>query len=67
MGPSNRCPVPGNRGSLAGIENPASLIGRKILTRWPEDNTFYEAIIKEYDPLKVHFFLAFLLIMICFW
>ncbi|KAF3319814.1 Protein EMSY-LIKE 3 [Carex littledalei] len=51
-GPSNRCPVPGNRAPLAGIENPASLIGRKILTRWPEDNTFYEAIIKEYDPLK---------------
>ncbi|KAJ3707383.1 hypothetical protein LUZ61_011088 [Rhynchospora tenuis] len=51
-GPSNRCPIPGNQGSLVGIENPASLIGKKIWTRWPEDNTFYEAIIKEYDPNK---------------
>ncbi|CAM8978469.1 unnamed protein product [Rhodiola kirilowii] len=27
-------------------------IGRKVWTRWPEDNHFYEALITEYDPLQ---------------
>ncbi|GMH11507.1 hypothetical protein Nepgr_013348 [Nepenthes gracilis] len=26
------------------------LIGRKVWTRWPEDNNFYEAVITDYDP-----------------
>ncbi|CAB4317214.1 unnamed protein product [Prunus armeniaca] len=26
-----------------------SLIGRKVWTRWPEDNSFYEAVITEYN------------------
>lgn len=30
-----------------------TLIGRKVWTRWPEDNSFYEAVIKDYDPVKV--------------
>ncbi|XP_050940000.1 protein EMSY-LIKE 1-like isoform X1 [Cucumis melo] len=29
-----------------------TLIGRKVWTRWPEDNSFYEAVIKDYDPVK---------------
>lgn len=29
-----------------------TLIGRKVWTRWPEDNSFYEAIIKDYDHVK---------------
>lgn len=29
------------------------LIGRKVRTRWPDDNNFYEAVITEYDPEKV--------------
>ncbi|KAG7027775.1 Protein EMSY-LIKE 3 [Cucurbita argyrosperma subsp. argyrosperma] len=29
-----------------------TLIGRKVWTRWPEDNSFYEALIKDYDPVK---------------
>ncbi|XP_020591856.1 protein EMSY-LIKE 3-like [Phalaenopsis equestris] len=28
------------------------LIGRKVMTRWPDDNNFYEAVISEYDALK---------------
>ncbi|XP_042471086.1 protein EMSY-LIKE 3-like [Zingiber officinale] len=28
------------------------LIGRKIRTRWPEDNNFYEAVIFDYNPVK---------------
>ncbi|XP_057982518.1 protein EMSY-LIKE 3 isoform X2 [Malania oleifera] len=27
-----------------------SLIGRKVMTRWPEDNNFYEAVITDYNP-----------------
>lgn len=29
------------------------LLGRKVRTRWPDDNNFYEAVITEYDPEKV--------------
>ncbi|KAJ8770872.1 hypothetical protein K2173_021787 [Erythroxylum novogranatense] len=28
------------------------LIGRKVWTRWPEDNHFYEAIITDYNPVE---------------
>ncbi|KAG0502520.1 hypothetical protein HPP92_002592 [Vanilla planifolia] len=28
------------------------LIGRKVMTRWPDDNNFYEAIIRDYDAAK---------------
>ncbi|KAJ6840365.1 protein EMSY-LIKE 3-like isoform X1 [Iris pallida] len=54
-GPSARGPV-ANRcasGAVAPTE-PAEaaqqdpLIGRKVMTRWPEDNNFYEAVITEY-------------------
>lgn len=31
----------------------ASLIGRKIMTRWPDDNNFYEAVIIDYKPREV--------------
>lgn len=55
---------PGGRGQVA---NPPSgariepaeaatfnpLIGRKVLTRWPEDNNFYEAVITDYNPAEV--------------
>lgn len=30
----------------------ASLIGRKLRTRWPEDNNFYDAIITDYDAVN---------------
>ncbi|CAA2996167.1 Hypothetical predicted protein [Olea europaea subsp. europaea] len=26
------------------------LIGRRVMTRWPEDNNFYEAVITDYNP-----------------
>lgn len=29
------------------------LIGRKVWTRWPEDNHFYEAVITDYNPVEV--------------
>ncbi|XP_010265884.1 PREDICTED: protein EMSY-LIKE 3 isoform X2 [Nelumbo nucifera] len=28
------------------------LIGRKVMTRWPEDNNFYEAVITDYNPVE---------------
>lgn len=30
------------------------LIGKKVWTRWPEDNHFYEAVITDYNPVEVH-------------
>ncbi|KZV54048.1 hypothetical protein F511_17436 [Dorcoceras hygrometricum] len=49
----------GNRISTGGLANePAEgatfdpLIGRKVRTRWPDDNSFYEAVITNYNPEK---------------
>ncbi|KAL9233626.1 hypothetical protein vseg_008597 [Gypsophila vaccaria] len=44
-------PSSANRGSAFGASEPATLdplIGRKVLTRWPEDNNFYEAVIMDF-------------------
>jgi len=49
---------PSGRGQAAATE-PAeavpydNLIGRKVMTRWPEDNNFYEAVITDYNPTEV--------------
>ena len=29
------------------------LIGKKVWTRWPEDNHFYEAVVTDYNPADV--------------
>lgn len=29
------------------------LIGRKVWTRWPDDNNFYEAVITDYNSTEV--------------
>ena len=29
------------------------LIGRKVWTRWPEDNNFYEAVISDFNAIEV--------------
>ncbi|PON65502.1 EMSY N-terminal [Parasponia andersonii] len=29
-----------------------SLIGKKVRTRWPDDNNFYEAVITDYNPVE---------------
>ncbi|VFQ75893.1 unnamed protein product [Cuscuta campestris] len=41
---SNRISQPAD-----GVSN-ESMIGRKLRTRWPDDNNFYEAVITDYDP-----------------
>jgi hypothetical protein len=55
-GPGGRGPII-NRNMSAGLppEGPQlnPLIGRKVMTRWPDDNSFYEAEIADYDPSKV--------------
>uniref|UniRef100_A0A453L4S9 ENT domain-containing protein n=1 Tax=Aegilops tauschii subsp. strangulata TaxID=200361 RepID=A0A453L4S9_AEGTS len=33
--------------------DPTSLISRKVFTRWPDDNNFYEATITRYNPATV--------------
>ncbi|KAI5675216.1 hypothetical protein M9H77_06166 [Catharanthus roseus] len=35
------------------------LIGRKVWTRWPEDNKFYEAVISDYNPIEGRHALAY--------
>uniref|UniRef100_A0A804MKZ0 ENT domain-containing protein n=1 Tax=Zea mays TaxID=4577 RepID=A0A804MKZ0_MAIZE len=50
-GPSGRGPHMNRGGSApeAQAQNVDPLIGRKVMSRWPEDNSFYEAVIYEYD------------------
>ena len=33
------------------------LIGRKVRTRWPDDNNFYEAVITDYNAAEVNYLL----------
>lgn len=30
------------------------LIGRRVRTRWPDDNNFYEAVITDYNSAEVY-------------
>lgn len=59
--PSGRSQV-ANRVSSGAIEaaEGASLnpfIGRKVRTRWPDDNNFYEAVITDYNAAEVNYLL----------
>ncbi|XP_078432561.1 protein EMSY-LIKE 3-like [Wolffia australiana] len=45
-------PYPGQAGSRAEGSTFDPLIGRKVWTRWPEDNNFYEAVITDYNPTE---------------
>ena len=40
-----------NENAEAAAHDP--LIGRKVMTRWPEDDNFYEAVITHYNPIEV--------------
>lgn len=40
---------PGETGSLD------PLIGKKVWTKWPEDNNFYEAVITDYNAVEVSY------------
>ncbi|XP_024037400.1 protein EMSY-LIKE 1 isoform X2 [Citrus clementina] len=43
--------IPTNEPAEAATFDP--LIGRKVWTRWPEDNNFYEAVITDYNPTEI--------------
>ncbi|KDO50142.1 hypothetical protein CISIN_1g015970mg [Citrus sinensis] len=43
--------IPTNEPAEAATFDP--LIGRKVWTRWPEDNSFYEAVITDYNPTEI--------------
>lgn len=42
------------------------LIGRKVWTRWPEDNHFYEAVITDFNPIEVSMLLTMVLVQLTF-
>ncbi|XP_016496064.2 protein EMSY-LIKE 3 isoform X2 [Nicotiana tabacum] len=51
-GPSGRAQL-GNRFSEpAEAASSDPLVGRKVRTRWPDDNNFYEAVITDYNPAE---------------
>ncbi|KAG2262933.1 hypothetical protein Bca4012_012638 [Brassica carinata] len=39
-------------GAVSANEPAEALIGRKVWTRWPEDNSFYEAVITQYNAVE---------------
>ncbi|XP_077254141.1 protein EMSY-LIKE 3-like isoform X2 [Tasmannia lanceolata] len=45
-----QCPSMGPTGRPAEAATYDPLVGRKVMTRWPEDNNFYEAVITDYNP-----------------
>ncbi|WZZ40597.1 hypothetical protein YC2023_036856 [Brassica napus] len=50
---NNRLPsVPTSSSEPAKGSGPESFVGRRVRTRWPEDNAFYEAAITKYDPVE---------------
>lgn len=54
-GPGGRNQAP-NRAVMGEVAEGASfdtLIGRRVRTRWPDDNNFYEAVISDYNPNDV--------------
>ncbi|KAL5223043.1 hypothetical protein ABZP36_027756 [Zizania latifolia] len=62
-GPSGRGPIMNKNSSGGGLPaEPLSvdpLIGRKVMTRWPDDNSFYEAVITDYDPQQGRYALVY--------
>jgi len=60
-GPSGRGPhmnrnFPGGSAPEAQAQNLDPLVGRKVMSRWPEDNNFYEAVISDYNAETVCFY-----------
>ncbi|KAF5952990.1 hypothetical protein HYC85_010934 [Camellia sinensis] len=57
-GPTGRGQLGNQVSSSALASEPAegasfdNLIGRKVRTRWPDDNNFYEAVITDYNPVE---------------
>lgn len=63
-------PARGSGGSFglddSGVEaNLDPLVGRKVWTRWPEDDCFYEAVIIDYNSAEVG--TTVYCAILCFW
>ena len=52
-GPSGRGQVANRISSGAVPEGADQYIGKRVKTRWPDDNHFYEAVITDYNPIEV--------------
>lgn len=52
-GGRNQVPNRAVVGELADGASFDSLIGRRVRTKWPDDNNFYEAVIADYNPTDV--------------
>jgi hypothetical protein len=52
-GPSGRGQVASRISSGAVPEGADQYIGKRVKTRWPDDNHFYEAVITDYNPIEV--------------
>ncbi|KAJ9537796.1 hypothetical protein OSB04_030529 [Centaurea solstitialis] len=59
MGRTPRAMLSNHGASTIPIANEATdvgtrdhLVGRKVRTRWPDDNNFYEAVIVDYNPVQ---------------
>jgi len=54
-GPGGRAQVPNRAVTGEHAEGASfdSLVGRRVRTRWPDDNNFYEAVITNYNPADV--------------
>jgi len=54
-GPGGRTQVPNRAVTGEHAEGASfdSLVGRRVRTRWPDDNNFYEAVITNYNPADV--------------
>ncbi|KAK7243522.1 hypothetical protein RIF29_38321 [Crotalaria pallida] len=50
-GPVGRNQVPNRVTSSNIIGEHDSMIGRRVRTKWPDDNNFYEAVISDYNPV----------------
>lgn len=40
-------------GAVSANEHAEAAIGKKVRTRWPEDNNFYEAVVTQYNAVEV--------------
>ena len=43
---------------------PDPLVGKKVWTKWPEDNNFYEAVITDYKAAEVSYTYIYIYISI---
>ena len=59
-GGRNQVPNRAVVGELADGASFDSLIGRRVRTKWPDDNNFYEAVIADYNPVDVFTALIYL-------